>query len=84
MRGFWKVKANHVIAKLMGDLLEYAVEIGSVIKGSEWYKECASIVVHLKQSSPVPDLDALTTLSDEKDFEAGNPPWEPMLWVVAT
>lgn len=70
MRGFWKVEANHVVAKLMGDLLEYAVEIGSVVKGSEWYKECADIVLRLKQSSAVTDLDALTALSDEKDFEA--------------
>lgn len=69
MRGFWKVEANHVVGKLMGDLLDYAVEIGLVIKGTEWYKDCENIVLRLKQSNLVSDLDALTALSDERDFE---------------
>jgi Abortive infection C-terminus len=69
IRGFWKVEANHLVGKLMGDLLDYAVEIGKVIRGTEWYGECEAIVLRLKQSGPVPDLDALTSLSDERDFE---------------
>jgi hypothetical protein len=48
IRGFWQVEANHVVGKLMGDLLDYAVEIGKVIKDTEWYKECEKIVLRLK------------------------------------
>jgi hypothetical protein len=69
MRGLWKIEANHVVGKLMGDLLDYAVENGSVIRGTEWYKDCEKLVLRLKLGSPVPDLDALAALSDEKDFE---------------
>ena len=69
MRGFWKVEANHVVGKLMGDLLDYAVEIGSVIKGTAWFQDCERTVLRLKQGSSVPDLDALTSLSNERDFE---------------
>jgi hypothetical protein len=69
IRGFWKVEVNHIVGKLMGDLLDYAVEIGSVIKGTQWYEECRKIIERLKQSSPVPEVDALAALSDERDFE---------------
>jgi hypothetical protein len=69
IRGFWKMESNHVVGKLMSDLLDYAVEIGKVIRGTEWYNECEKIVVRLKQSTPVPDLDALASLSDGRDFE---------------
>jgi hypothetical protein len=50
-------------------LLDYAVEIGSVIKGTQWYEECRQIAERLKQSGPVAELDALAALSDERDFE---------------
>jgi len=69
IRGFWKVEANHVVGKLMGDVLDYAVGTGRVIRDTEWYKECEKIILRLKQGGPVHDLDALTSLSDERDFE---------------
>jgi hypothetical protein len=52
IRGFWKVEANHVVGKLMGDLLDYAIENGRVIRGTEWYNECEKIVLRLKQGGP--------------------------------
>jgi hypothetical protein len=50
-----KVEANHIVGKLMGDLLDYAVEIGSVIEGTQWYEECRKIIERLKQNRPVPE-----------------------------
>ena len=49
IRGFWKIEANHVVGKLMGDLLDYAVEIGSVIKGTAWFQDSEKTVLRLKQ-----------------------------------
>jgi hypothetical protein len=69
IRGVWKVESNHIVGKLMGDLLDYAVEIGSIVKASQAYEDCNHIVQRLKESSSVSDLDALTALSEEKDFE---------------
>jgi hypothetical protein len=69
LRGFWKAEGNRVVGKLMGDLVDYAVEIGSVSKDDALLDECRKIAVRLMQDSTVPDLDALTALSDEKDFE---------------
>ena len=69
MRGLWKAEANHIVGKLTGDLLDYAVETGSVIKGTQWHEECRQIAERLKQIRLVAELDALAALSDERDFE---------------
>ena len=70
MRGFWMVEANHTVGKLMGDMLEHVAETRPGVKDTELYKNSLAIVARLKESRPVADLDAITSLSDEKDFEA--------------
>jgi Abortive infection C-terminus len=70
MRGFWMVEANHTVGKLMGDMLEHVAETRPGVKDTELYKNSLVIVARLKEGRPVADLDAITSLSDEKDFEA--------------
>lgn len=69
IRGFWKAESNPIVGKLMEDLLDYAVEIGWVIKGTQWYKELRQITERLSQSGPVIEMDAFAALTDERDFE---------------
>lgn len=70
MRGLWAVEANHIVGKLMGDLLDYAVEIHPGLQNSEQYISCEKAVSRLKQSSTVRDVDAFTAPLGEGDFEA--------------
>lgn len=70
LRGFWNVEGNIVVGKLMADMLDYGVEIGSFASDGPLLEECRRIVVRMTQEGPVAELDALTALSNEKDFEA--------------
>lgn len=70
LRGFWAEEPNHVVAKLLGDLLEYAVEIKVCEANDPQLAACRRIVDRLRQSAPVPDIEALVPETDEADFEA--------------
>ena len=59
-----------MVGKLMADMLDYGVEIGSFASDGPLLEECRRIVVRMTQEGPVAELDALTALSNEKDFEA--------------
>jgi len=69
LRAFWNAEGNPVVGKLMGDMLDYGVEIGSLAKDNTLLEECRRIVVRLNQAGPVADLDALGAISHERDFE---------------
>lgn len=70
LRGFWKEETNRTVGKLLGDLVEYAVAEGQV--GTERQTDlegCRRAVARLLQESPVPELAALSAISDDRDFE---------------
>jgi hypothetical protein len=69
LRAFWNAEGNPVVAKLMGDMLDYAVEIGSIVKDNPLVEECRRIIIRMTQDGPVTELNALTAISDERDFE---------------
>src|SRR5713101_5637583 len=69
LRGFWKAEHNRTVGKLMGDLLDYAQSECGVQPEDKDLQACRRTVTRLIQDTPVPELDALTALSDERDFE---------------
>ncbi|MGD0580833.1 MAG: abortive infection family protein, partial [Bryobacteraceae bacterium] len=85
LRAFWQAESNHVVGKLMGALIDYQneVEDENQKSGNFYLKkkaeelqqsaslraECRRIVTRLLQDQPVPELEALAAISDEKDFE---------------
>jgi hypothetical protein len=69
LRKFWEVEGNSMVAKLMGDMLDYGVESSLFTNKEDLLKGCRSIIVRLKQDSPVVELDALTAISDDRDFD---------------
>jgi hypothetical protein len=69
LRGFWKEETNRTVGKLLSDLVDYAVAEGKIPDGSHDLEPARRTVARLLQDSPVPELDALTALSDERDFE---------------
>jgi len=70
LRTFWKSEPDHVVAKLLEALLEYAGEVGSGAQHPELFPKATQIVERLRRSAPVHDLDAITPNAAGKDFEA--------------
>jgi hypothetical protein len=84
LRAFWQAEPNYVVAKLMGAFIDYQKEIEDQNQTSGTFDtkkpeelqqtaslrdECQRIVTRLLQDQPVPELEALAAISDEKDFE---------------
>jgi hypothetical protein len=85
LRGFWQAEPNHIVGKLMSALIEYQREVedenqsswnsylkkkpGELKQTGSFREECGRIVTRLLHDQPVPELEALAAISDEKDFE---------------
>ena len=68
MRGFWKVAPDHVVARALSALIEYA-ETLEPAPDPALVEKAQAIIERLKVSAPVQDLDALTPNADGRDFE---------------
>jgi len=66
LRAFWTLESNYVVGKLLGDILEAWEELGG---GPPPPEDCIRIARRLKESAPVPDMEVLNPISDEKVFE---------------
>ncbi len=85
LRCFWQVEPNYVVGKLLGALIDHQMEIEdeNQVSGGFYAKkkpeelrrtaslreDCRRIVTRLLQAQPVPEMEALAAISDEKDFE---------------
>lgn len=68
MRGFWTEEDDRTVGKLLADLLDYA-ESECGVKADQDLHACRRTVARLLQSSAVPEIDAISAISDERDFE---------------
>jgi Abortive infection C-terminus len=67
LRGFWSVEPNHIVGKLLKDLVIYASELYSPPDAS--LLEASRRIAHrLLQSAPVPEIGAITPNTTERDF----------------
>jgi Abortive infection C-terminus len=69
LRGFWQQEGNGAVGKLMGAMLDYGVEENLFTDKNALLETCRRIVTRLQQESPVAELEALTAISDDRDFE---------------
>jgi len=75
LRTFWESESNYVVAKLLGEMIEYwklqkaTLLYGYQVFNPALYEECKKVVARLKNESPVEDIGALTPNSRDKDFE---------------
>ncbi|MCB9383096.1 MAG: abortive infection family protein [Bryobacterales bacterium] len=85
LRGFWKAETNYVVGKLMQALADHQQEGEEEKQstGDPYWKktpeelqrtaflreECRRIAKRLLRDQPVPELDALSAISDERDFD---------------
>jgi len=68
LRAFWTAEPNYVVAKLLGELLQYAVELEVKPEDEQLLESCRRTVQRLSQSAPVPEIEAITPNTAEKDF----------------
>lgn len=68
LRSFLNQEANHVVCKLLNDLIQYGQDEG-LLHDEKLIHECAAIITRLKDGGTVLELDALTSPTDERDFE---------------
>jgi hypothetical protein len=69
IRAFWSEEPNHVVGKLIRDLLDYCrPTVDDPTKGS-LYEECKRIAGRLQQGATVESLEAITPEGGERGFE---------------
>lgn len=70
LRGFWNKESNYVVAKLLRELITHGQERGLMKNApAVLLEECRHIISRLEQTTLVPELDALQSITEEKDFE---------------
>lgn len=69
MRAFWTKEPNHVVGKLLGDLLEYYKLLYIYTDEKQLYDDCERIVYLLMESAPVLGIEAISPNSGGRDFE---------------
>lgn len=68
LRAFWYVETNHVVGKLVADLLDYCRHISPEPDEQLWVV-CSRIADRLGQGAPVLDVEALDSQIGERTFE---------------
>ena len=69
LRRFWEVEPNHVVGKLLSDLVALAKEEGQNTEDPSLIDQCHRIAERLRQGAPVDELDAIGEDLTEKDLE---------------
>lgn len=69
MRAFWERESNYLVGKVLGLLFEEWAEFRVFGSPETPPEECLRIVRRLQESSPVPDIDAVTPNIKDENFE---------------
>src|SRR5579885_3620964 len=69
VRAFWSIDANHIVGKLMKDMVRYAAS-SSTGSDPSLIAECDRAADRLLQSSAVPDIEAISPNAPGRTFEA--------------
>jgi hypothetical protein len=69
LRKFWEVEPNHVVSKMLSDLVELAREQSPHRDDNALLDECQRIAERLRHGAPVEELQAIGQELTEKDFD---------------
>jgi hypothetical protein len=70
MRTFWEIAPNHTVGRVLEGLIAYGVQIDRLGDSNPLLVEdCRKIAQRLLSDQPVADIEALTAIADERDFE---------------
>lgn len=70
MRAFWERESNYLVGRVLDLIFTEWNEFKSYGAPDEPPEECLSIVRRLKESAPVPDIEAVTPNAEDQSFEA--------------
>lgn len=68
LRAFWSSEPNSVVAKLLGDLLQYLAERDMNPEQEQLLENCRRVVLRLSESASVLEIEAITPNTSEKGF----------------
>lgn len=70
MRTFWDIAPSHTVGKVLEGLIAYGLRNDHLGDSNPvLVDDCRKIAQRLLSDQPVTDLDALTAIADERDFE---------------
>lgn len=69
LRSFWTQEPNHLVGRLVHDLLEYCRTAASDPDHDHLFEECSRIARRLQQSARVEELHAVTVEGSERGLE---------------
>lgn len=69
MRTFWTKDTNHVVGRVINGLIVYGTEESCLPDETALIDDCRKIAQRLLSDQPVAELDSLTAIADERDFE---------------
>ena len=69
LRKFWDVEPNHLVGKVVNDLIALAREQNAHRDDEALLDECQRIAERLRQGAPVEELEAIGEELTEKDFD---------------
>jgi len=69
LRAFWTQEPNHIVGKLIADLIEYSRPPAGDADRDRLFEECKRIAARLLQSLPVDAIEAITPEGTERGFE---------------
>lgn len=69
MRTFWDTDGNHVVGRVIDGLIVYGSDERCLPDDIVQIDDCRKIAQRLLSDQPVAELDALTAIADERDFE---------------
>ena len=70
MRAFWEQESNYLVSRVLDLIFNEWKEFKGYGAPDEPPEECLRIVQRLKESAPVPDIEAVTLNFDDRSFEA--------------
>ena len=70
LRGFWNEESNPVVARLLGAMLDYALEEGACKDDDPQLATCRRAVSRLEQGGPVPEIEVALATASGQDFDA--------------
>lgn len=68
MRAFWELDSDYTVARALEALIEWGDEFKCLPDDAQLRSDVQAIIVQLKLSSPVPEVDAFTASVNALDF----------------
>jgi hypothetical protein len=69
LRAFWAVEPNHIVGKLLLDLLEFSKTLGIDEANQSLFEDCSRIAQRLQLGAPVQELAEIVPNAEGREFE---------------